>query len=432
MSVSAFQPVPSNQREHKVPSTTGLILLHHQQNSMKYFSCLTVLSLTFLPSAIRAQENPSPEEVFERMADVIAAHRSLSCDMSYRLKYFSSDDTIEFRGKVDMVRVEEDSLFQGYIRSVLGDTIEYFYDLNLIYMLSHPGNTITTYKAHEGEAFAIKGSSAGSFVYFPFLKVPDLPKLLERADSLELGQEKIDGRDYWKVIVHYPDDDMMSESNAIYWVDKENFQVVKNTYKVKFQGNYQYDEWIASNIRYDQVDEEEMKARNGDFLDQYTVTPFQRPKREEIALLAEGTVVPEFTGRRYGDNVEMKLSDSKAKLIILDFWYMSCYPCILAIPHLQSLHETYRDRGLEVWGVNAVDNSEKGKERFPKFLEHNTITYPILLVDRSVDQSYHVTGYPSLYLLNEKREVIFSQSGFSEDLESRLEEFITDYLDSEE
>lgn len=50
------------------------------------------------------------------------------------------------------------------------------------------------------------------------------------------------------------------------------------------------------------------------------------------------------------------LADHAGKVRVFDVWATWCLPCREIIPHLNDLHERYRDRGVAVIGV-AVDSS---------------------------------------------------------------------------
>lgn len=41
------------------------------------------------------------------------------------------------------------------------------------------------------------------------------------------------------------------------------------------------------------------------------------------------------------------------KVVWLNFWGLRCGPCVRELPALQKLHETYRDKGLLIVGLNA-------------------------------------------------------------------------------
>jgi thiol-disulfide isomerase/thioredoxin len=52
---------------------------------------------------------------------------------------------------------------------------------------------------------------------------------------------------------------------------------------------------------------------------------------------------------------ELKLSGYKGKYVLLDFWASWCVPCRKGNPHLLSLYEKYKDKGLEIIGVASDD-----------------------------------------------------------------------------
>ncbi|MBI3008883.1 MAG: TlpA family protein disulfide reductase, partial [Candidatus Omnitrophica bacterium] len=48
---------------------------------------------------------------------------------------------------------------------------------------------------------------------------------------------------------------------------------------------------------------------------------------------------------------DVKLSDFKGKVMILDFWATWCPPCRKEIPHFKELYDKYKSQGLEIIGV---------------------------------------------------------------------------------
>ena len=69
------------------------------------------------------------------------------------------------------------------------------------------------------------------------------------------------------------------------------------------------------------------------------------------------------------------LSDTKGKVVLLDFWATWCPPCLKEIPGIIELYDTYKSRGLVVIGV-SMDESTSDVKRFARRLKMN---YPILL-----------------------------------------------------
>jgi thiol-disulfide isomerase/thioredoxin len=69
------------------------------------------------------------------------------------------------------------------------------------------------------------------------------------------------------------------------------------------------------------------------------------------------------------------LSETKGKVVLLDFWATWCPPCRKEIPGFIELYDTYRSRGLVVIGV-SMDDSARDVKRFSKQLK---MSYPVLM-----------------------------------------------------
>lgn len=121
---------------------------------------------------------------------------------------------------------------------------------------------------------------------------------------------------------------------------------------------------------------------------------------------------------------KVSLRDMRGQLVLVDFFYRSCYPCMLALPVLQALHEKYKDRGLNVVGIDPFDT----KNEMIPFLSKRGITYTVLLGGMDASKDYRVTGYPSLFLIDKQGRIIFSELGFGEDLKDKLEALIVKHL----
>jgi peroxiredoxin len=71
---------------------------------------------------------------------------------------------------------------------------------------------------------------------------------------------------------------------------------------------------------------------------------------------------------------DVKLSDYRGKVLLLDFWATWCVPCKVEIPAFVDLYKTYQAKGFEVIGVVAMDEFTKAKP----FVQQYGINYTIL------------------------------------------------------
>jgi len=143
-----------------------------------------------------------------------------------------------------------------------------------------------------------------------------------------------------------------------------------------------------------------------------------------IALLPEGVPAPDWSLYTANDE-KVSLSDLKGKVVLIDFFYRSCFPCMLALPTIKGLNEKYKNKGLKVIGFDSYNKKEKG---IADFLKSKNVTYPVVLNGAKTDIDYHVMGYPTLYLIDKQGKVLFSKVGLGTGNKEKLEKIIEQNL----
>ena len=112
------------------------------------------------------------------------------------------------------------------------------------------------------------------------------------------------------------------------------------------------------------------------------------------------------------DGNELKLSDYKGKVILLDFWATWCAPCRIEIPGFIELFDSYEDRGLVVLGI-SVDDSVEALQLYAEDME---MDYPVLIGDQrdDVKDAYGpLYGFPTTFLINRDGSICHQHTGFA-------------------
>jgi peroxiredoxin len=81
---------------------------------------------------------------------------------------------------------------------------------------------------------------------------------------------------------------------------------------------------------------------------------------------------------------EIKLSNFKGKVVMLNFWATWSPLCFKEIPALEELYKQYKDEGLTVIGVSIDQNEDTAKD----FVEKLKVSYPIVMSTEEMINSY--------------------------------------------
>ena len=96
---------------------------------------------------------------------------------------------------------------------------------------------------------------------------------------------------------------------------------------------------------------------------------------------------------------DVRLSDYKGKVLLLDFWATWCGPCKVEIPGFVDLYAKYKARGFEVVGVLILDKFDNARP----FALQMKMNYPVLNGDEheaALDEAYGpMFGLPMSFLI---------------------------------
>jgi peroxiredoxin len=117
------------------------------------------------------------------------------------------------------------------------------------------------------------------------------------------------------------------------------------------------------------------------------------------------------------------LSDYKGELVLIDFFFAGCPPCIEILPRLNSLYKKYKYQGLQIIGISNTDT----KKTLEYFRERHGINYPLLVGSQDVGIAYNITQVPALFLIGKKGEILLHPELNDQSLEE-LENIISQHV----
>ena len=128
----------------------------------------------------------------------------------------------------------------------------------------------------------------------------------------------------------------------------------------------------------------------------------------------EQSAAPDFTLKSV-DGENLKLSEFRGEVVLINFWASWCGPCRQEMPLLSDLHDKYRALGFTVLGVNVEEDSAKAR----KLLQKMPVSFPVLFDNESVvSKQYDVVAMPSTVLVDRDGNMRYLHKGYKPGLEA--------------
>jgi peroxiredoxin len=117
---------------------------------------------------------------------------------------------------------------------------------------------------------------------------------------------------------------------------------------------------------------------------------------------------PDFTLKSYAGN-NLKLSEFRGQVVLLNFWASWCGPCRQEMPLLNTMYKKYKKLGFVIIGVNVEEDSRKARQIVKKM----AINFPILFdTQNTVSGLYDVSAMPSSLVIDRSGYMRYLHKGY--------------------
>ena len=324
---------------------------------------------------------------------------------------------------------------KSFIISYANGKGAYVFDGRFFHKINHSAKTISsTDVAVTGIRKAMRGWPS-DFIFAPFIRKGKrhfLPEIYSNATRLKPSRHP----DY-TLIEHLdsiPNTQKIAAQDPDFITIITQLETVKRTGALRhvrrwayFMATPQYEDFYFSDF----IPLPDTSTFSGQFdMAYYLQQDYKEETKQQQSppqmTVTKGDIFPSFHLSDM-NGVPWYLDSLKSGVVILDFWYRSCYPCLKAMTALESLHQKYAEKGVLILGINSRDPS--GKE-VKDFLNSRNVHYNSLMDEKGRFASQiNISGFPTLFLIDAaSKKILLAQGGYSEETEATLEALIREQL----
>ena len=144
----------------------------------------------------------------------------------------------------------------------------------------------------------------------------------------------------------------------------------------------------------------------------------------QVSAVEVGDQAPDFTLTDAINGSTISLADYRGKVVLLDFFFTTCGPCINAID--QELVPLYNQYYVDNPNVEflSIDIWETGitAQELQTFANNHGIKWPVLMgADSDIDQDYGIEGAPTIIILDTGGVIKHLHLGYGPELDIKGE-----------
>ncbi len=148
---------------------------------------------------------------------------------------------------------------------------------------------------------------------------------------------------------------------------------------------------------------------------------------QNLSAAENGDAIPDCALTAASDATTYTFKQFEGKVLYVDFWASWCGPCAKSFPFMNHLDQTFKQRGLQVIGVNLDEKQGDAQD----FLAKNPAGFAIATDNHEQCASdFGLQAMPSSYLVDRKGHIRHIHLGFkpgeAEQLEMLVEQLLAE------
>ncbi len=384
---------------------------------------ILLFSLSFLLLAGGCQTGT--DDPLSRTREEMSSHQTMHYKVTEHSMYSWSPDTIITPYEVWAVRDDNDTLRHGYVWvNNYYRPYNIIYDRGDLYLVIPPKKTTVLYSPF-AEPLIVDVD------WIDFFLTPEKLTAVKTDTTLSVTTKDTLWQGEPVIALEILKKEENNIQKQLYLLDKQALVPLFARLEQRSRERWFVDELFFSDYTFDQTDLSQLKEKQSALL---AANPVEdRDNGSETSrlekMLHTGEEAPLITGKYYTTGEPFALQDFIGKyVIIVDFWYTHCPPCVEAVPALSEFYREYQDKGLKIFGLNSVDNQPRSMANLKRFLKKREVSYDIILTRPEVDMQYKINGYPSMYVIDKEGKIAWVEIGFEQEKFEKMKEKVIELL----
>lgn len=367
-------------------------------------------------------------------------------ETAFRVKLPMKDDTLKGSGRVYFFRdtCGIDSICQFVL--MVDQMPSIAYDGNFYYQFDHKNKKIAIKSVAISGVKAHLKSNSERFLFSRYLRCHkpaiEVEKLVNKdlkAVSLSFYQDKGHEKAKLSILDSFPNEYQLSQADPAiatisveYHIALPSYTVEQRLEVIKMFENPQYKEIKLSPVFHlpDSATFQSIldidKYEGLGYIQTWNSTSASESSALENLKIKVGDVLDSISLTDLY-NYRVAVPNKQYRIVVLDFWYRGCYPCLQALPKIDTLYQKYKDKGIIFYGVNGYDADQ---EKLKKFIETRGFMYQTLLDSgNTLGKKYNIRAYPFMLILDaQTNEILDFIEGFSPDMVEKISAKLDSYL----